>query len=363
LQNAASGSCVLGISGVGKTTLIETVLKLIPQVIIHSEYENEQFTQQQLVWAYVCCFRGKTLKNIAFQFLYQVELLLGYPCFSNCHGKRWAEKDILMEMARVARTVKLGALVVDEVQNLQYGESKTGQQRRGYSYPPSLLTALVTFSNLFRVPIVFVGTPETGPLIGKSMPLSRRATQGGKIEVDRLRPGRVWDQFYETLSRYQFQKKPMQDNDEIKKAFYEETQGIIGALVSLFTAVQWEAIYSGVEAISEKLIREVARTHLGPLYPWIRLIKAGKEKFFSTPQVLESDLSHEAFVAASKRNTRSAKDQNGGERANERGKSNSAGRENVLTASKDARAKKRKKAKENYEKLKRRGLIADGERE
>lgn len=354
LQNAASGSCVIGTSGVGKSTLVKTVLSLTPQVIRHGEYNGEQFFQQQLVYIFVSCFAGRTLKELVYQFLFQVEQLLDYPCYSRCINKNMGEGNLLFEMAKIARISGLGALVIDEVQNLQFRETKSGEKQKKVTDSPKLLKTLVTFSNIFDIPIVFIGTPDAEPLIGKSMPLSRRATQSSEIKVKRLRNGKQFKDFLEVMWKYNFLEKEEKLTPEISKAFYEASQGVVAALVGLFMFVQWEAIYSKAEKISPNLIQNVAKTHFGPLNPWLSLIKKGREKYFSTPELLLPELSYEAFLM----NKESKQEEDADENGQDSNDGDSASSQpKTLTAGNEARRKKKAKSEKNYDELIDRGLI------
>jgi hypothetical protein len=49
-RSTATGFTIVGISGVGKTTSIEAILSLYPQVIFHNHYRDRDFTFVQVVW-------------------------------------------------------------------------------------------------------------------------------------------------------------------------------------------------------------------------------------------------------------------------------------------------------------------------
>lgn len=49
IRSTADSISIIGISGIGKTTAIERLLLMYPQIIKHFEYNNENFTRTQIV--------------------------------------------------------------------------------------------------------------------------------------------------------------------------------------------------------------------------------------------------------------------------------------------------------------------------
>ena len=50
LRSTADSLSIIGISGIGKTTAIERLLLMYPQVIRHTTYDNQPFNRTQIVW-------------------------------------------------------------------------------------------------------------------------------------------------------------------------------------------------------------------------------------------------------------------------------------------------------------------------
>ena len=51
----ASGFTIIGVSGVGKSTAVESILSLYPQVIEHTEYKGMPLAATQIVWLKLDC--------------------------------------------------------------------------------------------------------------------------------------------------------------------------------------------------------------------------------------------------------------------------------------------------------------------
>lgn len=55
IRSTADSLSIIGISGIGKTTAIERLLLMYPQVIKHEEYKGQPFNRTQIVWLKIDC--------------------------------------------------------------------------------------------------------------------------------------------------------------------------------------------------------------------------------------------------------------------------------------------------------------------
>ena len=53
--STADSLSIIGISGIGKTTAIERLSLMYPQVIKHETYEGQSFNRTQIVWLKIDC--------------------------------------------------------------------------------------------------------------------------------------------------------------------------------------------------------------------------------------------------------------------------------------------------------------------
>ena len=67
-RSTASGFTIMGVSGIGKTTSIDRVLSLYPQVIVHSEYNDIDLNLLQISWLKIDCPYDGSVKALCINF-------------------------------------------------------------------------------------------------------------------------------------------------------------------------------------------------------------------------------------------------------------------------------------------------------
>lgn len=77
LRSTATGFTILGISGVGKSTAVQEILSLYPQVIHHNFYKNSlHLPNTQLVWLKLECPADGSVKGLCLNFFQAVDDIL-----------------------------------------------------------------------------------------------------------------------------------------------------------------------------------------------------------------------------------------------------------------------------------------------
>lgn len=186
IRSTAAAFSILGVSGQGKTTTIESSLLMYPQVIHHSTYNGKPFIRKQIVWLKLNCPFDGSLKGLCFNFLQSVDSILGTNYFRK-FASRGASVDMLIPiMAHLASLHGLGVLVIDEIQNLSF--MKSGGAAKMLNYFTQLI-------NTIGVPVVLVGTFKAMKLLSSSFSQARRSTGQGDMIMDRLEEGEEWDFF------------------------------------------------------------------------------------------------------------------------------------------------------------------------
>ncbi len=157
---AAPSLTLCGPSGIGKTTNLNNILRLYPQVIVHPELGGVY----QLVWIKVDC-PTTSLKGLCIDIFMAFDRLLGTTYLADFGSKSNSVDYMLAQVAQLAHKHYLGVLVIDEMQ--RFFELQTDQKQ--------VLSFLTKLDNTLGVPVIRVGTNEMEELFHTFMS-ARRAT-------------------------------------------------------------------------------------------------------------------------------------------------------------------------------------------
>lgn len=266
VRSTAAGFAILGVSGQGKTTAIESSLLLYPQVIHHSTYKGQPFIRKQVVWLKLNCPFDGSLKGLCFNFFQSIDSHLGTNYFRKFASKGSSVDMLIPVMAHIATLHGLGILVIDEIQNLSF--LKSGGAERMLNYFTQLI-------NTIGVPVVLVGTFKAMKLLSGSFSQARRSTGQGDLIMDRLSKGEEWDFFLEALWKYQWTATATALKPNLNNKMYDLSQGIVDIAVKLYMLAQWQAIEDedGSERITSALLDEVARQHMQIVQPMLKVLR------------------------------------------------------------------------------------------
>lgn len=262
IRTTASSFSFIGVSGVGKTTAIERILALYPQVIVHETPLN----LYQLVWLKLDCPFDGSLKGLCINFFTEIDRLLGTNYYQKFASNRLSIDAMLARMAQIANLHCVGVLIIDEIQHLNLAKSGGADK---------MLNFFVTLVNTIGIPVVMVGTPKALSVLNHDFRQARRSTGQGNMVWERLEQGDNWDLLTEGMWVYQWTRNETSLTQKLKDALYEESQGIIDIAVKIFMMCQWRAIATEEETISSSLIHQVAKDSLQLVRPMLLALKSG----------------------------------------------------------------------------------------
>ena len=260
------GFTVIGMSGVGKTTGVQRVLSLYPQVIRHTQYKGEPLFMDQLVWAKLDCPFDGSIKGLCLDFFAYVDRVVGTDYTRKFSVNRMAVNAALPRMAQIANTHCLGLLVIDEIQHLIQAKGD-GKEK--------MLNFFVTLVNTVGVPVVLIGTTKAMEMLQSEFRQARRSSAQGSLFWDRMQNDQSWSVMIRSMWKYQWLRKQTPLTDELKNVLYEESQGIIDIAVKLYAMAQSKAIADGIETITAKTIREVVSEKLQLVKPMLKALREG----------------------------------------------------------------------------------------
>ncbi|MGE7694965.1 ATP-binding protein [Lysinibacillus sp. NPDC094177] len=262
IRSSASSFTLIGFPGIGKTSAIERVLSLYPQVILHQSPIN----MIQIVWLKLNCPHDGSLKTLCMDFFQKVDLLIGTNYFEK-YGKRTnSVSSMVTRMGQVARIHSVGALIIDEIQHLL---SATGAASE------MMMNFFVTLVNEIGVPVMFIGTMKAKALLQKDFRQARRSSGQGDMVWQQMKQDDDWEVLITSMWDYQWTKEYTELTKELLNTIYEESQGIVDVAVKLYILAQARAIDSGLEKVTPQLIQKVAKEDLKLLQPMLEALKSG----------------------------------------------------------------------------------------
>ncbi|MFK0380276.1 ATP-binding protein [Pandoraea sp. NPDC090278] len=265
----SSGILFSGISGTGKSTFVNRLLQLYPQVIQHSRYSEQQFIHPQLVWIKIDCPHNGSLSGLALRFFSAVDKALGtsYARSNFSQNSRAPKLAVLLEeMAAVAANHFLGVLIIDELQNLSRAKTQGDE---------GFLTFLSSMVEQIGVPIIGIGTPGVTKVFRKTLQDARRAAAMGYYEFQRFSVDEdAWVDFVDTVTRYNWTESLIPDDATFRAALYHHTQGITAIVIALFILAQFRCLASG-EPMTVETLESVSVAELAPLQAALRVLRSG----------------------------------------------------------------------------------------
>lgn len=154
--SSASGFTMIGVSGVGKSTGIKSVLKLYPQVILHQDYKGNPLNSFQITWIKIDCPHAGSLKGLCTDFFIEIDKLLGTNYHAKFPARRLSEDAMLAEVGLIASNHHLGLLVVDELQDLS--TAKSGGAEKVLNFFSKLVSTL-------GLPVIRIGTNKARAIL------------------------------------------------------------------------------------------------------------------------------------------------------------------------------------------------------
>ena len=264
IRSTADSISIIGISGIGKTTAIERLLLMYPQVIKHFEYKKEMFTRTQIVWLKIDCPYDGSLSTLCKNFFKAIDDILETRYLEKFGYSSRVTSTMLINMTKLAWRYGIGVLVIDEIQHLL--NTKNDMEE--------MLNFFVTLTNTVGIPTVLIGTSKAQKIFKGNFRQARRAASEGSIMWDRMKKdSEEWEFFLESIWEFQGLQKIVELTDNIKDAFYDECQGITAVAVNLFLLAQERALQNGMEELTTSIIRETAKNDLYMIQPMIKALR------------------------------------------------------------------------------------------
>jgi len=256
------GCSIVGHSGAGKSTAVNRILSMYPQVIFHGCYKDRLFTHSQIVYIKLECPYDGTLSGLCKSFFAEIDRLLDTTTYEH-YVRRGQPRidDLLLRMENLAFRHSIGVLVIDEIQNLRKAKGDGAND---------MLDFLLWLDNKLGIPVVLVGTPRALPVLTGEFRRARRAAGQEAISWNRMREeSDDWKLFTDTLWKYQYVQTNCPLTPQLRHTLYYESQGIADIAVKVYLLAQIEAMTNRTEVLTSESLITAAHHRLGFVQPFL----------------------------------------------------------------------------------------------
>ncbi|MFM0100710.1 ATP-binding protein [Paraburkholderia nemoris] len=251
--------CILGMSGMGKSTTAKMIFSLFPIVIKHKTWQGKKCPFVQVVWVYVeCPYTGS------------VDLLLRaiIAWYDEVLGTRYGDELpskapiylLLQKVAVIARRHYTGFIVLDEIQN-----SLINAERH------RMLDFVVNWLNSNCCCFLLLGTPDAEPVIKK------RLRTGIRLNIDHIYPfeeGRAWDKLFGELLEFDLLRKPPVNIPALRRKTLLLSAGITGLAKRILGYAQYYGIRTGAQALTPSLLERASYLALSGVEGMIEALRS-----------------------------------------------------------------------------------------
>ncbi|MCD8012513.1 MAG: ATP-binding protein [Lachnospiraceae bacterium] len=251
-----AGFSLIGYSGCGKSSAIETLVSHYPQVIMHEDADGYF---PQITYLVVNC-----IANSNFSALYQgvgdaIDKALGNmtPVYAKeierIRGLGAKAERIRQYVERFA----VGIIIFDEIQLIDFEHTKENS-----------FDSLLTLANRTKVAIAVVGTEDAREKMFSELRTARRI--GTMINGNLYCENKAFfSLLVRSLFRYQWFDKLVEPNEEIIDTLYDLTKGIVDQLVGIYSCMNYDYVERNKhEKINGSYIRKIANRY----YPGIQKV-------------------------------------------------------------------------------------------
>lgn len=261
------GFAIIGVSGIGKSTTVEAILRLYPQVIRHTNYKGMPLQMMQVVWMKLECPGDGSLKSLCLGFFQELDRLVGTNYFAQYTRSHCTLDRMELIMKQLCVSYNVGLIAIDEIQGLRAAKGTS----------EAALNFFISFANTIGVPIIMIGTPKALTILRNEFQQAKRGSGQGDVLWNRMDQDAAWDTYVDSIWTYQYTTQAVYLSREIRDAIYYEAQGIPFIASHLYKLVQEDAILSGNETFGADDFHRVADKKMGLTAPLRAAIRKNED--------------------------------------------------------------------------------------
>lgn len=268
-KSSAQGHCMLGITGMGKSTFCNAFFLRYPQVIDHTAYKGKPFCASQVVYIILSVPHDATLKSLCIQFFKEVDRVLGEDLYTKSALNLNTIALMVQLMHHVATTISLAMVVIDDVQHLRTAIGSNAEY---------MLNLFSEIMERLGIALFLMATPAVDDVLVNVVRNTRKSISSGcSILMPMQKNSEQWVDFCDTHWAYTYTKDKRRISQDTRDAWYEASAGDTAFAALAFLLTQRNAI-GGVEVVDAEGFRRTAATDMAILRPAIAALKGRKIK-------------------------------------------------------------------------------------
>ncbi len=245
-RNQAMGLSLIGKSGLGKSKAVKVVVESYPGVVYHQSYGGKPFRMLQIPWLVVGLPSNGTTRNLLPQIFRQIDELAKVTDYVSMFASgKPSEQEMLEGLYRVVHLHGVGAIVFDEVQNLNQARSGGAE---------TMMNFFTVLANVLRIPAILVGDDTAINVAAGAMRQARRSSGIGLPFFKPLPLNREFELLCRTLWACLVLREPGPLLPLHIAVLHDMSQGIPDMLAKILVAAQETALMSGIEDIADGLL-------------------------------------------------------------------------------------------------------------
>jgi hypothetical protein len=259
-RGAAGGYAIFGSTGSGKTTFLQAIVKLLGRVIRHKAYRGHELNELQVPMLQVSVPHDATMRAFILQFAAMMDYQLGESLYEKQVRGLKTIADAALLMMRICAATNLGALIVDDLQNLRAARGP------GVEVALNLLALLIDFGTS----VITSATPAVGDLLTSNARSTRKLVSNGYTELMMMPAGSEESRnFQNTYWPYQYTSTFTRLTPKIREAWEAAGAGNPAFSALAFKLVQSRLIGEEKEVIAPEHFEHVAHIDMALLKPAI----------------------------------------------------------------------------------------------
>ena len=232
IRTFASSFTLRGYSGIGKTTAIERILSLYPQMVVHKDPINVI----QIVWLKLNCPHDGSLKSLCMDFFLKIDNLLGTNYLEKYGRPRNSISSMITRMGQISRLYCIGALSIDEIQHLLTSNNNGSEK---------MMNFFVTLVNEIGIPVMMIGTMKARAVLQRDFRQARRGSGQGDMVWQQMEQDDDWEVLIESMWEYQWMKHLRKSQRTNFKSWWRKVRKIIfhpmmPFIMKAISKIQWK---------------------------------------------------------------------------------------------------------------------------